>query len=130
MEAPSELPVANRLLFLEKVRQSNAACQSGDFKNAVSLYSEALQISPGHPVLLSNRSAARVKLGDFQVWIKFIFINLSIFRNEDHIITSFCSKKYFINRIKLTMVKYCIFIYNIKKIVLHMQFILNSSLII
>jgi Flp pilus assembly protein TadD len=67
LEAPSELPVANRLLFLEKVRQSNAACQSGDFKTAVSLYSEALQISPGHPVLLSNRSAARVKLGDFQV---------------------------------------------------------------
>ncbi|CAB3376550.1 Hypothetical predicted protein [Cloeon dipterum] len=66
LEAPSELPAANRLLFLEKVRQSNAACQSGDFANAIALYTEALLISPGHPVLLSNRSAARIKLGDFQ----------------------------------------------------------------
>jgi hypothetical protein len=31
--------------FLEKVRASNAACQSGDFERAVVLYTEAIQVS-------------------------------------------------------------------------------------
>ena len=33
---------ANKALFLEKVRQSNSACQAGDFDTAISLYSEAI----------------------------------------------------------------------------------------
>ncbi|XP_055842116.1 tetratricopeptide repeat protein 28 isoform X1 [Episyrphus balteatus] len=60
-----ELPAANRALFLEKVRQSNAACQSGDFVTAVALYTDALSLDPGNYILYSNRSAARLKQGQF-----------------------------------------------------------------
>ncbi|XP_067636039.1 tetratricopeptide repeat protein 28 isoform X1 [Eurosta solidaginis] len=64
-ECTPELPAANRALFLEKVRQSNAACQSGDFATAVMLYTDALQLDPGNYILYSNRSAARLKQGQF-----------------------------------------------------------------
>ncbi|XP_055374817.1 tetratricopeptide repeat protein 28 [Condylostylus longicornis] len=64
-ESTSELPAANRALFLDKVRQSNAACQTGDFATAVSLYTDALQLDPGNYILYSNRSAARLKQGQF-----------------------------------------------------------------
>ncbi|XP_037935520.1 tetratricopeptide repeat protein 28 [Teleopsis dalmanni] len=64
-ECTPELPAANRALFLEKVRQSNAACQSGDFATAVLLYTDALQLDPGNYILYSNRSAARLKQGQF-----------------------------------------------------------------
>lgn len=53
--------------FLEKVRQSNSACQSGDFKLAIQLYSEALGLDPANHVLHANRSAAYIKLGKFQL---------------------------------------------------------------
>lgn len=62
-----ELPVANRALFLEKVRQSNAACQNGDFGTAVALYSDALTLDPTNYILYSNRSAARLKQGQFSL---------------------------------------------------------------
>lgn len=62
-----ELPVANRAIFLEKVRQSNAACQNGDFATAVSLYTDALTLDPGNYILYSNRSAARLKQGQFSL---------------------------------------------------------------
>ncbi|CAH1132763.1 unnamed protein product [Ceutorhynchus assimilis] len=64
-EGTSELPAASRSLFLEKVRQSNAACQNGDFATAVALYTDALQLDPTNHILYSNRSAARVKQGMF-----------------------------------------------------------------
>ncbi|ALC48168.1 CG43163 [Drosophila busckii] len=64
-ECTPELPAANRALFLEKVRQSNAACQAGDFATAVLLYTDALQLDPGNHILYSNRSAARLKQGQF-----------------------------------------------------------------
>lgn len=48
-----ELPVANRALFLEKVRQSNAACQNGDFGTAVALYTDALALDPTNYILYS-----------------------------------------------------------------------------
>ncbi|XP_016978880.2 tetratricopeptide repeat protein 28 [Drosophila rhopaloa] len=64
-ECTPELPAANRALFLEKVRQSNAACQSGDFGTAVLLYTDALQLDPGNHILYSNRSAALLKQGQF-----------------------------------------------------------------
>ena len=56
---------ANKATFLEKVRQSNAACQTGDFALAVSLYTEAIRLDPANHILYSNRSAAYVKLGQF-----------------------------------------------------------------
>lgn len=62
-----ELPVANRALFLEKVRQSNAACQNGDFVTAVALYTDALALDPTNYILFSNRSAARIKQGQFSL---------------------------------------------------------------
>ncbi len=52
-------------MFLELVRKSNVACQSGDFSSAVSLYSEAIKIDPSNHILYSNRSAALIKLGQF-----------------------------------------------------------------
>lgn len=66
-EGTSELPAANRALFLEKVRQSNAACQNGDFNTAVTLYTDALALDPGNHILFSNRSAARLKQGQFSL---------------------------------------------------------------
>lgn len=46
---------ANKTLFLEKVRQSNAACQTGDFEKAISLYSEAIAMDKNNHILYSNR---------------------------------------------------------------------------
>ena len=56
---------AQRAVFLDRVRQSNSACQSGDFGGAVRLYTEALSLDPRNHILYSNRSAAHVKLGQF-----------------------------------------------------------------
>ncbi|XP_054281377.1 tetratricopeptide repeat protein 28 [Macrosteles quadrilineatus] len=64
-EGTSELPAASQAVFLEKVRQSNAACQAGDYAKAVALYSDALQLDPTNHILYSNRSAALVKMGQF-----------------------------------------------------------------
>ncbi|XP_014848255.1 PREDICTED: tetratricopeptide repeat protein 28-like isoform X2 [Poecilia mexicana] len=52
--------------FMEKVRQSNEACQRGDFQEAVHLYGDALQADPQNCILYSNRSAAFLKLGQHQ----------------------------------------------------------------
>ncbi|XP_076139979.1 tetratricopeptide repeat protein 28-like [Alosa pseudoharengus] len=52
--------------FMEKVRQSNEACQRGDFQSAVRLYGDALRADPQNCILYSNRSAAHLKLGDYQ----------------------------------------------------------------
>ena len=46
---------ANKALFLEKVRQSNSACQTGDFERAISLYSEAIAMDKNNHILYSNR---------------------------------------------------------------------------
>ena len=54
-----------KAVFLEKVRQSNAACQAGDFPVAVRLYSEAIELDPRNHILYSNRSAALIKMGHF-----------------------------------------------------------------
>ena len=51
--------------FLEKVRQSNTACQNGDFERAVTLYTEAIALDPANHILYSNRSAAHIKMGQF-----------------------------------------------------------------
>lgn len=47
------------------MRQSNAACQNGDFATAVALYTDALSLDPSNYILYSNRSAARLKQGQF-----------------------------------------------------------------
>ncbi|KAI3371906.1 hypothetical protein L3Q82_006779 [Scortum barcoo] len=52
--------------FMEKVQQSNEACQRGDFQVAVHLYTNALQADPQNCILYSNRSAALLKLGQHQ----------------------------------------------------------------
>ncbi|KAL6114469.1 uncharacterized protein ACO6RY_05224 [Pungitius sinensis] len=52
--------------FMERVQQSNEACQRGDFQAAVHLYTSALQADPQNCILYSNRSAARLKLGQHQ----------------------------------------------------------------
>ena len=65
-EGTGSLPAASKHLFLEKVRQSNAACQNGDYAKAVALYTDALQLDPTNHILYSNRSAAHLKMGQFQ----------------------------------------------------------------
>ena len=65
VDADSELSAASKASFLDKVRQSNQACQSGDFEKAVGLYGEAIALDPCNHILFSNRSAALVKLGHF-----------------------------------------------------------------
>ncbi|XP_050677372.1 tetratricopeptide repeat protein 28 [Leptidea sinapis] len=61
----SSLGAASRAVFVEKVRASNAACQAGDFTTAVALYTDALTLDPANHILYSNRSAARLKQGQF-----------------------------------------------------------------
>lgn len=57
---------SSKALFLEKVHQSTAACQSGDFDTAVALYTEAIALDPQNHILYSNRSAAHIKLQQYQ----------------------------------------------------------------
>ncbi|XP_052334756.1 tetratricopeptide repeat protein 28-like isoform X2 [Oncorhynchus keta] len=52
--------------FMERVQQSNEACQRGDFQAALSLYGDALRADPQNCILYSNRSAAFHKLGCYQ----------------------------------------------------------------
>ncbi|KAM5193806.1 tetratricopeptide repeat protein 28 [Mantella aurantiaca] len=52
--------------FIEKVRQSNEACKNGDFKLAIELYSETLQVDPQNCILYSNRSAAFLKTQKYE----------------------------------------------------------------
>uniref|UniRef100_A0A8C1TDR2 Tetratricopeptide repeat domain 28 n=1 Tax=Cyprinus carpio TaxID=7962 RepID=A0A8C1TDR2_CYPCA len=59
-------PGLSKAEFMEKVRQSNEACQLGDFQTAVKLYGEALRADPQNCILYSNRSAAHLKLGQYQ----------------------------------------------------------------
>ena len=65
VDADCELSAAGKASFLELVRKSNQACQSGDFDTADSLYGEAIALDPCNHILFSNRSAALVKLGQF-----------------------------------------------------------------
>ncbi|GIX74884.1 tetratricopeptide repeat protein 28 [Caerostris extrusa] len=65
VEVNFESEPSNKSLFLEKVRQSNAACQSGDFSTAIRLYTDAIVLDPGNHVLYSNRSAAYIKVGKY-----------------------------------------------------------------
>ncbi|XP_077995250.1 tetratricopeptide repeat protein 28-like [Glandiceps talaboti] len=55
-----------KALFLDKVKQSNEACQNGDFQRAIRLYSEAISLDPTNHVLYSNRSAAYVKMQQYE----------------------------------------------------------------
>ncbi|KAI1881949.1 hypothetical protein AGOR_G00245300 [Albula goreensis] len=67
VRAAVEGPGLSKAEFMEKVRQSNEACQRGDFHAAVRLYSEALTADPQNCILYSNRSAAHLKLGQYQI---------------------------------------------------------------
>lgn len=51
--------------FVEKVRQSNQACHDGDFHTAIVLYNEALGADPQNCILYSNRSAAYMKIQQY-----------------------------------------------------------------
>ncbi|CAB4063457.1 Tetratricopeptide repeat protein 28 [Lepeophtheirus salmonis] len=44
----------DRSAFQEKVRQSNAACQAGDFKTAIKIYTDAIAIDPGNHILYTK----------------------------------------------------------------------------
>lgn len=55
----------SKVEFMEKVQQSNEACQRGDFQEAVHLYTNALRADPQNCILYSNRSAAYLRLGQY-----------------------------------------------------------------
>ena len=56
---------ANQTLYLQKVRESSEAVNSGDFRRAVQLYSEAIKLDPSNHILFTNRSAAYAKLQQY-----------------------------------------------------------------
>ncbi|XP_069038213.1 tetratricopeptide repeat protein 28 isoform X2 [Lepisosteus oculatus] len=58
-------PSLSKAEFIEKVRQSNQACQRGDFQLAIRLYTEALEADPQNCILYSNRSAAYMKVQEY-----------------------------------------------------------------
>ncbi|NXQ35732.1 TTC28 protein, partial [Alaudala cheleensis] len=58
-------PMLSKAEFVEKVRQSNQACHEGDFHTAILLYNEALGVDPQNCILYSNRSAAHMKLQQY-----------------------------------------------------------------
>ena len=57
----------NRADFTEKVRLSNEACQHGDYNRAILLYTEALKLDANNYIIYSNRSAAYLKQGKFDL---------------------------------------------------------------
>ncbi|KAL0965743.1 hypothetical protein UPYG_G00285140 [Umbra pygmaea] len=58
--------ILSKAEFLEAVRRSNQACQRGQYSLAVQLYGEALSADPQNCILYSNRSAAYLRLGQYQ----------------------------------------------------------------
>ncbi|XP_040859542.1 tetratricopeptide repeat protein 28 [Ochotona curzoniae] len=58
-------PALSKAEFVEKVRQSNQACHDGDFHTAIVLYNEALAVDPQNCILYSNRSAAYMKIQQY-----------------------------------------------------------------
>ncbi|KAJ7404342.1 tetratricopeptide repeat protein 28-like protein [Pitangus sulphuratus] len=58
-------PMLSKAEFVEKVRQSNQACHDGDFHTAIVLYNEALGVDPQNCILYSNRSAAYMKIQQY-----------------------------------------------------------------
>lgn len=58
-------PTLSKAEFVEKVRQSNQACHAGDYPRAILLYGEALGVDPQNCILYSNRSAAYMKIQQY-----------------------------------------------------------------
>lgn len=58
-------PTMSKAEFVEKVRQSNQACHAGDYHRAILLYGEALGVDPQNCILYSNRSAAYMKIQQY-----------------------------------------------------------------
>ncbi|OWF55333.1 Tetratricopeptide repeat protein 28 [Mizuhopecten yessoensis] len=56
----------NQALYLQKIRESSEAVNSGDFRRAVQLYSEAITLDPSNHILYTNRSAAYAKLQQYK----------------------------------------------------------------
>ncbi|XP_038845403.1 uncharacterized protein LOC120044802 [Salvelinus namaycush] len=63
---PPGPPILSKTEFLEAVRCSNQACQRGQYSQAVQLYGKALSADPQNCILYSNRSAAHLRLGQYQ----------------------------------------------------------------
>eukprot|EP00063_Salmo_salar_P019147 XP_013993982.1 PREDICTED: tetratricopeptide repeat protein 28-like [Salmo salar] len=63
---PPGPPILSKTEFLDAVRCSNQACQRGQYNQAVQLYGKALSADPQNCILYSNRSAAHLRLGQYQ----------------------------------------------------------------
>ena len=51
---------------LDKAKRSNEACQAGEFRAAIDMYTEAIALDLNNHVLISNRSAAFVHIKKYQ----------------------------------------------------------------
>ena len=61
-QSNSQAGPSNQALFLQKVRESSEAVNSGDFRRAIQLYTEAISLDPSNHILYTNRAAAYAKL--------------------------------------------------------------------
>ncbi|XP_012934698.1 tetratricopeptide repeat protein 28 [Aplysia californica] len=56
----------SQTVYLQRLQDSSDAFKAGDFKRAVQLYTEALTLDPENHILLTNRAAAHLKLGQLE----------------------------------------------------------------
>ncbi|XP_031573236.1 tetratricopeptide repeat protein 28-like [Actinia tenebrosa] len=66
-ESSVDLTAPNcRPVLQEKAKLAGAACSRGDFRQAVDLYTQAIELDPNNHVLYGNRSAACIRILDFE----------------------------------------------------------------
>ena len=63
---PQPTTTEARSVFLEKAKLAGEACSRGEFKNAVELYTDAINLDPQNHVLYGNRSAAFIRTRQFE----------------------------------------------------------------
>ncbi|KAK0057205.1 tetratricopeptide repeat protein 28, partial [Biomphalaria pfeifferi] len=60
--APTPSPTS-QAFYLQKLLESSEAVKAGNFRRAVQLYTEAIELDPENHILYTNRSAAHLKNG-------------------------------------------------------------------
>ncbi|KAH9502431.1 Tetratricopeptide repeat protein 28 [Bulinus truncatus] len=63
--APTPSPTS-QAIYLQKLLESSEAVKTGNFRRAVQLYTEAIELDPENHILFTNRSAAHLKNGQLE----------------------------------------------------------------
>ncbi|KAI8783209.1 tetratricopeptide repeat protein 28, partial [Biomphalaria glabrata] len=63
--APTPSPTS-QAIYLQKLLESSEAVKAGNFRRAVQLYTEAIELDPENHILYTNRSAAHLKNGQIE----------------------------------------------------------------